>query len=663
MPLALYPGTVALLFVDSFIEYDYSDIEYPIPFNTLYNDPSTHYVNYGERNALIPSFVGLGDVSPLAFEESNYIIVTGSSQNHVIPNVNMLLSAVYANCNVSMVFVDFGLDRRGLTLLTSTLTLIHSIHTALHSPAELYYRKFNFAHFPQWMSLQDNAIRGGYAWKVISYYDVLAQTQAVVVWSDGGNLWMDDITQDLKRVKENGIYSPYSGDTIQRWVHGKTRAFLAGHHMLRKLMINKGMCTGGYVLMDYNNAYAMNNVVLPLLQCVYTRKCVAPLGTSRENHRQDQAVLTALIHSAKIPAACSSHYKDHMSFHHDCHGDKCLKIRNSLLNGIAKRYGVAYSWSPCSTNKRHGELLLDKRTVGNPPLLQGIIVRVLLRRIDHAVVARHLLRNLPVQVVPVPVCAAVLVQHVHHGEGPQEPDVQPLLVRVQHQHVGIRVEPDDGAQRLFGGVVGTDEEAVVLGQGIVVVQLLQQHESTLRKSDSCLVHAREADRNAHGLVDVKTHGAQQVPVLLRDAVDGGVAQKDLRVMGEGDAHGVPRAVERVGDGGKQGNVVARDVHHEIGQETVDVGTHLRSDPLLLRCEDGVRLGVRRQGSSHFGHDAGTLEGLKECEEPDDLGVHGELGLGEGGQVALEEHASQLARSLLVAVGDQEHGVIGTRGGN
>ncbi|KAM7454437.1 hypothetical protein BLSTO_04806 [Blastocystis sp. subtype 1] len=270
-------------------QYDYSDIEYPIPFNTLYNDPSTHYVNYGERNALIPSFVGLGDVSPLAFEESNYIIVTGSSQNHVIPNVNMLLSAVYANCNVSMVFVDFGLDRRGLTLLTSTLTLIHSIHTALHSPAELYYRKFNFAHFPQWMSLQDNAIRGGYAWKVISYYDVLEQTQAVVVWSDGGNLWMDDITQDLKRVKENGIYSPYSGDTIQRWVHGKTRAFLAGHHMLRKLMINKGMCTGGYVLMDYNNAYAMNNVVLPLLQCVYTRKCVAPLGTSRENHRQDQA--------------------------------------------------------------------------------------------------------------------------------------------------------------------------------------------------------------------------------------------------------------------------------------------------------------------------------------------------------------------------------------
>ena len=178
MPLALYLGTVALLFVDSFIEYDYSDIEYPIPFNTLYNDPSTHYVNYGKRNALIPSFVGLGDVSPLAFEESNYIIVTGSSQNHVIPNVNMLLSAVYANCNVSMVFVDFGLDRRGLTLLTSTLTLIHSIHTALHSPAELYYRKFNFAHFPQWMSLQDNAIRGGYAWKVISYYDVLAQARA-----------------------------------------------------------------------------------------------------------------------------------------------------------------------------------------------------------------------------------------------------------------------------------------------------------------------------------------------------------------------------------------------------------------------------------------------------------------------------------------------------
>lgn len=343
MHLERYHGIVVSLLCYLSIEYDYPDIEYPIPFNVLYNNPSTHYVRYGKRNSLIPSFVGLGDVSHFAFKESNFIIVTGSSQNHIIPNMNMMLSAVYANCNVSMVFVDFGLDRRGLVLFTSVMTLIHSIHTTLHSPARLYYRKFDFSHFPQWMSLDDRAVRGGYAWKVISYCDVLMQTQAVVVWSDGGNLWMDDITKDLMKVKENGIFSPYSGDTVQKWVHGKTSQFLLGNHMLRKLKINKGMCTGGYVLIDYHNANAMNNVVLPLLQCVYTRKCVTPLGTSRKNHRQDQAVLTALIHSANINGACSSRKKIHMVFHNDCNKNKCAKIMRNLLRGISKRYGVTFS--------------------------------------------------------------------------------------------------------------------------------------------------------------------------------------------------------------------------------------------------------------------------------------------------------------------------------
>ena len=35
---------------------------------------------------------------------------------------------------------------------------------------------------------------------------------------------------------------------------------------------------------------------LQLFDCSRTRACIAPLGSSRENHRQDQAALSALIH-------------------------------------------------------------------------------------------------------------------------------------------------------------------------------------------------------------------------------------------------------------------------------------------------------------------------------------------------------------------------------
>ena len=43
-------------------EYDYHDIVYPIPFNRLYNDISTHYIHYGKRVKGLPSFVLTGDI-------------------------------------------------------------------------------------------------------------------------------------------------------------------------------------------------------------------------------------------------------------------------------------------------------------------------------------------------------------------------------------------------------------------------------------------------------------------------------------------------------------------------------------------------------------------------------------------------------------------------
>lgn len=296
-------------------------------------------MNYGKPNSRFPSFVGTGDVSPSAFAECDFIVVTGSSQNHILPNVNMMLSVVRANCNASIVFVDYGLDDDGVALLSRAFSLIHSMHTALNSPAELYYRKFDFAHFPAWMDIMERKARGGYAWKVVAYFDVLNQTKRIVNWSDGGNLWQDSYVGDLERAVLYGLYTPYSGDSLQTWVHGKTRLFLHSNRMIRKFKQNKGMCTGGYLFVNYRNAAVMNDVILPLLQCSYTQRCVSPVGSSRKNHRQDQAVLSSLVHSANVPFSCNSRYKLHVSVHKDC-GNKCVGVMRNMVNSIASRYSL-----------------------------------------------------------------------------------------------------------------------------------------------------------------------------------------------------------------------------------------------------------------------------------------------------------------------------------
>ena len=80
----------------SCIEYDYEDINYPIPFNKLVNDISTHYVNYGIKISSIP-FVITGDIPSFQYQTSEVLMMTGASDNHAYGSFNCLYSMVLAD--------------------------------------------------------------------------------------------------------------------------------------------------------------------------------------------------------------------------------------------------------------------------------------------------------------------------------------------------------------------------------------------------------------------------------------------------------------------------------------------------------------------------------------------------------------------------------------
>ena len=289
------------------------------------------YVNFAKADPRFPSFVNLGYVTEEAFVGSDHIFVTGSSSNHLYSNLNTIYSIMLCEINTSIVFVDYGLDNSTFSMLISEFSSMEEIFKRWKSPAKLYYRKFDFAHFPSWYNILDRDVRGGYSWKVIGYFDVLMESKRIVIWSDGGNLLPSNINRELRRARLFGLYTPYSGDSLQSWLHGKSRRFLGYNRMIRKIMLGKGMCTGGYLFINYNNETVMNNVIFPLLQCAYTRKCIAPIGSSRKNHRQDQAILTALVHSAGIQQSCQARYGTKCRFHQDCHSEeRCTHRREQL---------------------------------------------------------------------------------------------------------------------------------------------------------------------------------------------------------------------------------------------------------------------------------------------------------------------------------------------
>lgn len=68
-----------------------------------------------------------------------------------------------------------------------------------------------------------------------------------------------------------------------------------------------------------------------LCYSVHISKCVAPIGSSRKNHRQDQAILPALVHSAGIQQSCQARYGTKCRFHQDCHSEERCTHRKERL--------------------------------------------------------------------------------------------------------------------------------------------------------------------------------------------------------------------------------------------------------------------------------------------------------------------------------------------
>ena len=322
-------------------EYDYDYIWYPIPFSQLFKNKSSRYKSFGQSDSSFPSFIHFGEVCKDVYANSPLLFVTGSSSNHVFANINCMYSIVAADANASIVFINFGLSGHELRVLKKHFSLIHSLHISLNSSAQLYYRVFNFNNFPNWISI-NNYYVGGYAWKVISYMDVLHEVHGPLLWTDAGSVLNGTMIQEMSYMHDYGVYSPYSSGDVATLVHNTSILFLQTHHMINSVDPFALMCTGGYLFIDGSNATIMKRVFEPLFECAFTKKCISPDLTNRNNHRQDQAILTMLLHSVGVEKSCTKEYTFLPELRRDCvYRNNC----NDIFKQIWKRLRVKYDIS------------------------------------------------------------------------------------------------------------------------------------------------------------------------------------------------------------------------------------------------------------------------------------------------------------------------------
>jgi hypothetical protein len=210
------------------------------------------------------------------------IIVTGSSNNHYLSLINLILSFIdKCDKNDKMIVCDLGIDSIRWT----------NLQTQFANNTNILYKTFDYSKYPEWFNINIDA--GQYAWKPAIVYETMIENSGeIIIWMDAGNLIMNGIEQLKSFIKSNGIYSGISSGFINDWTHPKTIAFFKCHKTDKQN--RNGACLG----FDTSKNF-VKDFVKKYYEFCKIKECICPDGSNRENHRQDQSVFTILFYYCK----------------------------------------------------------------------------------------------------------------------------------------------------------------------------------------------------------------------------------------------------------------------------------------------------------------------------------------------------------------------------
>ena len=210
--------------------------------------------------------------------ENNIVFITAAEKNY-FNQLNSLINSYYKHLNNKLIVYDIGLDKKQIQYLKDNYQ-------------NLIIRKFQFDQYPKFMGEYFDEKLGDYAWKPVIVDEVMRQSKSKVVWLDAGNLITKKIIFLKIALTASGIVVPASSNTIKDWTHPKTIEYIG----INKKYLNKNNFASGLIGFDYNskNARVISELWSKFSQI---QDCISPKGSSRLNHRQDQAVLTLLLYN------------------------------------------------------------------------------------------------------------------------------------------------------------------------------------------------------------------------------------------------------------------------------------------------------------------------------------------------------------------------------
>lgn len=209
-------------------------------------------------------------------------IVTGANQKYA-ERLELLIHSIQS-CEPEVTIIAFNL---GIDQLKW-----QQIQAKFQSP-KVHFRHFDFASIPSWMNIEQPTgrfERGAWAWKPLVIQKAVQEGFGpLFLWMDARNLVVGPLKGIKRHLQQEGVYSEFSSGSVQRWTHPDTLQRLGAQWAPKA---NRNAACIGFNL-DKQCALELFNEWVELCK---DPTCIAPEGSSRQNHRQDQAIFTNLYY-------------------------------------------------------------------------------------------------------------------------------------------------------------------------------------------------------------------------------------------------------------------------------------------------------------------------------------------------------------------------------
>lgn len=233
-------------------------------------------------------------------EEYDYIIATGASENHEILLLNMIYTFYLHNNNFMMIVYNLGISENTIYLL-NRFSLNHPL---------FFIHNFQFSKYPSYFNISNNS--GEYAWKPVIISEVYNKYKHPLIWLDAGCNITGNIHYIIDNIKEKSVWSQKTSHDVKKYTHPS----MIKYFNFPSKWLNKTCCAGGTVAFMYPSKIAQN-ILYKWGKCARKHDCIAPPGSDRSNHRQDQSSLTIISFLNGKLDLCDNNIAYNFSIHYD----------------------------------------------------------------------------------------------------------------------------------------------------------------------------------------------------------------------------------------------------------------------------------------------------------------------------------------------------------